>query len=198
MDAIARPGCLKALKLPEHTGELEKVLGGPLATLVSIFIDQAVTFAIAAEDAAGLSDTIAAETHAWPTTLDQAAFAILPHGTNDRITADALAAVSAGSLISPEMGATVLIGCERLVSSDHEVSEHDEFDSLQWVSIEGPGVKDAHVFGIDCAEWAWARNRRADEFPCGIDIVLADKLGQVVAIPRTSFVSLLAVGKKAI
>ena len=34
-----------------------------------------------------------------------------------------------------------------------------------------------------------------DEFPCGIDIVLVDGRGVVVAIPRTSFVSLLAVGK---
>ncbi|MEG0322546.1 MAG: phosphonate C-P lyase system protein PhnH, partial [Raoultibacter sp.] len=88
MDAMARPGCLKTLKTSDREGELEKALGKPLATLVSIFVDQAVTFSVAHADAKAILETVAAETHAIPTTMDTAAFAIVSHGADELAMAD--------------------------------------------------------------------------------------------------------------
>ena len=58
------------------------------------------------------------------------------------------------------------------------------------VTVTGPGVKDANRFAVDRDSWVAARQERGDEFPCGIDIALVDPAGNVVAIPRTSAVSI--------
>ena len=39
---------------------------------------------------------------------------------------------------------------------------------------------------VSQAEWAHARAERADEYPCGIEILLVDGEGNVAALPRTT------------
>lgn len=197
MDAMARPGRPGAMPQAESEQTRYPGVRGPLATLIDMLVDQATTFSLAQGCDDELADAVAAETHAKRVLPDEAAFVIVPERADAPCVEMAIAYAAAGSLVSPEKGATVLIGCERIETWDGFAEQAKENAGMHWVSVEGPGVKESHVFGIDRIDWAWARNRREDEFPCGIDIVLADARGNVVAIPRTSFVSLLAVGKGA-
>lgn len=57
------------------------------------------------------------------------------------------------------------------------------------VEVRGPGVADVNRFAVDRVDWARARDARRDEFPCGIEIVLVDPAGRVVAVPRSSRVT---------
>ncbi|MCL1798207.1 MAG: phosphonate C-P lyase system protein PhnH [Eggerthellaceae bacterium] len=192
MDAMARPG--RVYGLPATQGKKASRFGleGPLETLVKMFIDQAVSFCVVAPDPAGIQDAIVAETHARTAGQADAAFVVVPHGCDKELAGQAIVQASAGSFLSPEAGATVLLGCERLAFLTEREGAEAGDASLYWVSVEGPGVRDSHVFGIDCFDWVWARKRRGDEFPCGIEIILVDRQGQVAAIPRSSFLSVLA------
>ena len=57
------------------------------------------------------------------------------------------------------------------------------------VEVRGPGVRDVNRFFVDREDWAAARAARRDEFPCGIEIELVDGAGRVVAVPRSSAVT---------
>ncbi len=212
LSAMARPGTVTRMPLfAENEGEGDvryPAVSASLATLIDLFVDQATTVAVAS-DMPALEQALAAETHAHARPADRAAFVVVPKAAGEACAEDAVSKAAGGTFESPETGATVLIECDRIASdgeaqrafgSDaaHRASAYDasEEPELIWVSVEGPGVKDSHTFGVDRIEWVWARNRREDEFPCGIDIILTDPSGRVVALPRTSFVSLRA-GKEA-
>ena len=94
-----------------------------------------------------------------------------------------------GTLVSPEKGATVLVGCARLASADEAAGECGGEPALHVVEVRGPGVADVNRFAVDRVDWARARDARRDEFPCGIEIVLVDPAGRVVAVPRSSRVT---------
>ena len=59
------------------------------------------------------------------------------------------------------------------------------------VALRGPGVERENRFAVDRVDWLHARAERGDEFPCGIEIVLVDPEGRVVAIPRSSSAALV-------
>lgn len=195
MNAMARPGHPETMPLATGSQTRYPGIGKPLATLVDMLVDQATTFSLAQGCDEALARAVAAETHAKSVLPDAASFVIVPEHADAPCVEMAIAHATAGSLASPEQGATVLVGCGRIAAQDERSGSVDDDLFMHWVSIEGPGVKDAQVFGVDRIDWAWARNRREDEFPCGIEIVLVDERGTVIGIPRTSFVSLLAVGK---
>ncbi|MCL1796777.1 MAG: phosphonate C-P lyase system protein PhnH [Eggerthellaceae bacterium] len=192
MDAMARPG--KVYNLPSYQEKRSSHFGleAPLETLVKMFIDQAVSFCVIASEPTNIQNAIMAETHARATSQENASFVVVAHGCEKGLAEQAIAQAKKGSFLSPEAGATILLGCERLAFPKNRDDIEKKDASLYWVSVEGPGVKDSHVFGVDYFDWVWARKRREDEFPCGIEIILVDRQGQVVAIPRSSFLSVLA------
>lgn len=191
LNAMARPGIVTGMPLPPTETVRYPGVSASLATLIDMFVDQATTFSLVPgfdgfDTERALSTAIAAETHARIESADAAAFIVVPRAMCGERIEEAVAAACGGSFESPEAGATVLVECGVVATGG------EDSPAVQWVSIEGPGVKDSHVFGTDCVDWIWARNRRSDEFPCGIDIILTDGCGRVAAVPRTSFVSLLA------
>lgn len=193
MDAMARPGKPFDMVRVPRPGEDIESLCPSLELLITMFVDQAVTFSVVASQESQVESDIAQRTHARKALLQEAAFIILACNASANKTEEAIVAASGGTLLSPEQGATVFVPCGRIAdASQRSAPEHEKDRSLYWVSVEGPGIKESHIFGIDRCDWLWARGRRNDEFPCGIEIILADKEGRVVAIPRTSFVSLLA------
>ncbi|MFR3092372.1 MAG: phosphonate C-P lyase system protein PhnH, partial [Eggerthella lenta] len=56
----------------------------------------------------------------------------------------------------------------------------------------GTAARGANRFAVDRVDWLRARDARGDEFPCGIEIVLVDPEGRIVAVPRSSSARRLA------
>jgi len=192
MNASARPGKVFAMARPEEGSSQHFGVDISLAILVKMFIDQAVSFCVVSTEAPSIAKAIQSETHASLAPFESAAFLVIPQAKNGSLSDAAIESAYGGNLHSPETGASILLGCEYLASQEEEEEELGSEDTLYWVSVEGPGIQDSHVFGIDCLNWLWARQRRKDEFPCGIEIILVDRRGRVVVIPRTSFLSVLA------
>lgn len=175
MDALAHPGRVNVLPLAggdsTPTG-----LDGALDTLVRMFVDQAVTFAYLGD--AVRERAIASETRSRAAGAAQAAFVVVPCGSTDPTVAYAVEKATPGTLISPDKGATVLIGCDGLSS--------DPCDGMFGFAVSGPGVAGEACFYASTDVWQRVRETRGDEYPCGIEIMLVDGAGRIVAIPRSS------------
>ena len=57
---------------------------------------------------------------------------------------------------------------------------------LTRLGLLGPGIEKTAELYVSQVEWVHARAERADEYPCGIEILLVDGEGNVAALPRTT------------
>ncbi len=175
MDALAHPGRVRVL--PVDLGKAAPTgLDPALDTAVRMFVDQAVTFAFLGD--AVRERAIASETRSRAQGAAQAAFVIVPPDATDPTVSYAVEKASSGTLISPEKGATVIVGVGRL--------SQEPAEGLVECVVEGPGVKGRNRFFASSDAWLKARTARPDEYPCGIEIVLVDGEGRIVALPRSS------------
>lgn len=186
LDAFAHPGTvheMAPMPTPENPTRPAS-LDAPLELLARLFVDQAVTFCVADSEADAAAAYLASETHARRVPLCDADFVVVPARADAQTACEAVAEACRGTLVSPEKGATVLMGCARLakVPESGEVSE----PAVHVVALRGPGVECENRFAVDRIDWVRARAARDDEFPCGIEIVLVDPDGRIVAVPRSS------------
>ncbi|WP_101721312.1 phosphonate C-P lyase system protein PhnH [Eggerthella timonensis] len=189
LDAFAHPGTVHEMaSVPEHPARPAS-LDAPLELLTRLFVDQAVTFCVADSEADAAAAYLTSETHARRVPLHDADFVVVPARADAQTACEAVAEACRGTLLSPEKGATVLMGCARLadVPEGGEVAE----PAVHVVALRGPGVECENRFAVDRADWVRAREARGDEFPCGIEIVLVDPDGRIVAIPRSSSATLV-------
>ena len=187
MDAMARPGQLRIIP-PLHgaspPAQHRRFLANPwLETLVCMLIDSTCRICVTAPAEDTCARAIAERTYATLTTPSHAHFAVICVDAPTKERARVLAQLSGGSDISPQTGATALIEC--VVLGTKQVSKaHYEF------VVRGPGVREQHVFCASSRWWYDVRKKRNDEFPRGIDLILVDGMGHVVALPRTAQIEL--------
>jgi alpha-D-ribose 1-methylphosphonate 5-triphosphate synthase subunit PhnH len=177
MDAMARPGLLRAIA-PAKPPTLDDPY---LETLFAMLCDSHSGFVVTASRPDALAAHLALLTYARPVSPADADFALVcvdaPEGEGARL----IEALSGGSLLSPERSATVLFQCELLMYEATTVA-------TRGFRLRGPGIAGSHVFFAASDTWYQARERRDDEFPCGIDFILFDRCGNVVCVPRTTAV----------
>lgn len=210
LDAFARPGTVRTVEPAFGNPARPTALDASLEQVVRLFVDQAVTFCIADSETDAAAAYLSSETHARRAPLRDADFVVVPARADAQTACEAVGEACRGTLVAPEKGATVLMGCARLA----EVPEGDGVDEARgWcdtseakgagevkgvgepamhvVALRGPGVERENRFAVDRVDWLRARAERGDEFPCGIEIVLVDPEGRVVAIPRSSSATLV-------
>lgn len=195
LDAFARPGTVQSIELAPGNPARPAALDAALEAATRLFVDQAVTFCVADSEMDATTAYLTSETHARRAPLRDADFVVVPARADAQTAREAVAEACRGTLTSPEKGATVLMGCARLaeVPEDGQVAE----PAVHVVALRGPGVERENRFAVDRAGWLRARDARGDEFPCGIEIVLVDPDGRVVAVPRSSRATLLDVKQLA-
>ncbi len=189
LDAFARPGTVHVVEPAANSPARPVALGASLEAVVRLFVDQAVTFCVADAESDATAAYLTGETHARRFPVREADFVVVPARADAQTAEEAVAQACRGTLVSPEKGATVLVGCARLASADEAAGECGGEPALHVVEVRGPGVADVNRFAVDRVDWARARDARRDEFPCGIEIVLVDPAGRVVAVPRSSRVT---------
>ncbi len=190
MNSFAQPGLLGEVHPVRDEGEqAECPLPACFELVVRTLVDQAVTFAVSGARGADIEQWVALQTHSHPTDVEQADFILLPDVAHSFVCRDALLKAYKGSLITPEKGATILLLCGSLAGERIPGAEGQAVnpgDKTYRVKVSGPGIQGTHVFYVDRTDWIEARCERGDEYPCGIDLILIDKDGHVVAIPRTT------------
>lgn len=179
MDAFARPGSIGALEAQSGKGAMQ-ALPPYFETVVRMFVDQAVSYAVCTRDPQPLARAVAMETHSHLADAGQADYLLLPEADDAAFCEQAVLAAKGGTLLEPEQSAVVVIAAGKLSALPQR--------GLEEVVLEGPGIEKRSVFYTSCFSWIYAREKRGDEYPCGIDILLVDAEGAIVAVPRTSHV----------
>ena len=190
MNALARPGLLGDIEPLVRTNEVEEVPLPPCFEMtVRTLVDQAVSFAVSGSKEQQATRWVSLQTHSHPTTLEKANFVLVPDVANSALCRDGILRAFEGTLVEPELGATILLACGAIAGNripGDELGPVEPGDKTYRFEVKGPGVQETHVFYADRIDWYEARNERADEYPCGIDIFLVDEEGHIVGIPRTT------------
>jgi alpha-D-ribose 1-methylphosphonate 5-triphosphate synthase subunit PhnH len=177
MDAMARPGLIHRIPPADNP-----TLDNPyLETLVVMLCDSGCRFSVAAQQPDVLAMDVAMRSYATPVPPEDAQFALVTADASRDEGSALLGRLSGGSLISPERGATVLFECDGLFLADGAAAPYT-------FVVRGPGVCGSRAFCASSDAWFEARAGRDDEFPCGIDLILVDRYGAIIGIPRTTLV----------
>lgn len=197
LDAMARPGELCELDAlaPDAVAEGRRIgLFAQTMTLIDVLADSQTSLAVAGGQGAERARELSRRTHAHVRELDRAAFVVIPVDATPEQAAQAVAALTPGTLVAPHEGATCLVECATLIGADRDGvrSGSSSGADAPWVwELTGPGIKDAAHIACDRADVIDAALARHDEFPCGIDLVLLDGAGHIAAIPRSTQVTAL-------
>ena len=203
LDAFARPGTVQALEPASANPARPAALDPVLDQAVRLFVDQAVRFCVVDVESDAVAAYLTSETHAQRSTLVMAGFVVVPRRADAATEREAVAGAFGGTLVSPEKGATVIIGCARVAAIEAEAADADaaapasardvalspdaaEQAGLRVFEVSGPGVADVNRFAVDRSAWAEARAPRGAEFPGGIEILLVDAEGRAIAVPRSA------------
>lgn len=197
LDAMARPGEVALLPDADPAREDAAQAGLFAQTLVvaDVLLDAAVTFAVAGARGDALGADVVAErvlasrSHARARAPQACGYAFLPMGVRGEAAAAFTSELCAGTLLDPQLGATLVVECGTLLGCDaagERVGSASRAETAAGWELTGPGVSGTAQICCDRADALGARCMRGDEFPCGIDMVLVDAAGHVVAVPRTT------------
>jgi alpha-D-ribose 1-methylphosphonate 5-triphosphate synthase subunit PhnH len=172
LDAWSYPG--KVQELMDSSGKIESrtPFSPHLQALALMLLDTETTFAVYGPEGKKLETFLSRLCYAKTSPTEQAQFIFIPLGEGD--CAAVLAHAFEGTLEEPHRGATVLIEVESIHSG-----------SL--CTLRGPGIKTPFTRQIPLStETIAARNRRSKEFPLGIDLMVVDKAGCLLCLPRST------------
>lgn len=94
----------------------------------------------------------------------------------------AIEAASEGTLIDPHLGATVIL----------EVGECVQSGRVYGLELSGPGIDGNRRIAVTGSEsWIEVRNTKTAEYPLGIEMILIDRTGRLMALPRSTRVRVL-------
>ncbi len=105
--------------------------------------------------------------------LEEARFVFLPLASSEEEKVSVFKNVSTGDLIDPHLGAMIILEVESFTGDTYRLT--------------GPGMKVAKEREIPLHEtFVKQRQENNSDYPKGFDLLLLDKQGQLMALPRTT------------
>lgn len=203
LDAMAHPGEVVEVTCDIQGDPLDAQASGlaePALALADVLLDAATTVAVAGDEGSHAAAVLARRTHATACEAGEAAFAFVPTAVRGDAARAFVCELSAGTLLDPHHGATCIVGCDTLVGVDRAGVRTGAVAGASAVGLwelSGPGIRTTARIELDRTEVMQARDARADEFPCGIDLVFVDGAGHVLCLPRTTHIASLEAGMRA-
>lgn len=185
--AMSYPGTVVDLSAEAAAVDLASSLPKPLLLIAMMLLDAEVTFSLCAPDADRESRTISQLTYARVAAEAEAAFLLVDAGgsslppLSDDAVGQAIEAARVGTLESPHLGATIVLGVESL--RDPAVGGPQKGVRL---TLAGPGIQNQRALGVaGPTGWVEQRREKNREYPLGIDLILYTPEGYVAGLPRT-------------
>lgn len=175
LNAMARPGTVTQLPVAAEDAPVNPWLAAALLTLV----DHEVGLAMAPFSGADAVELyVRQRTAVRPTTVEQADFVVASWDTLD---ADVLTRLRVGTLDYPNDSATLLILTPPLGAGLGLRLALAGPGAPAGFEVQAPGLTPALLDARDAAA----------EYPCGLDLLLIDPSGQVLALPRSTSISVV-------
>lgn len=181
LDAMARPGTIRNISRVSEKLALssqESCVGFALALTL---LDSEVSFHVSMRNGSSLEESICRRTYCKAVELSRAQYIFLDGDIDNDSLLDILPQINCGSLDQPELGATVLVLANALHAASAEEAN---------LSLSGPGIETVNYCKVKGLSPLWFAERKKinAEYPMGIDLILFDKEGNLLAIPRTTHV----------
>lgn len=176
LHSMSRPGTISNLE--SLISEVNvKLPCYPAVFLAAVtLLDAEVTFhVIGGQDKSReLSELLSSYTMARGAAVDQADFLIVLENASSAEVEEALQYAKNGNLVDPQNSSTWIIESSILTN-------HTNF------TLKGPGINGVQPLHTGLNETFWQkRNEKVKEYPLGIDLIMADTIGQIACIPRTT------------
>ena len=174
LDSMSRPGKINALPaleiLPPEGLQSSAALTG------FALLNNDVTFYIAGKNREDIAGYFLVNTGAQPAEINTAGYIFIPEYFYDELLYDA----QMGTAIYPEDSATIIAQSELISEEMHE--------GAIGLTLKGPGVNGeakVYISGIsrDLLDFLKIQN---EEYPLGIDMIITDKMGHVMGLPRSN------------
>jgi alpha-D-ribose 1-methylphosphonate 5-triphosphate synthase subunit PhnH len=196
LDALARPGKINRLAYPSLYGEaptyFSQVNNRDVAINIYalgallVLLDRETTFVIASD---GEPLPLTTSAVRWTmlrsgsniASVDQAAFALFCARGNHGLFTQ----LDRGTMLEPELSATVICAVEQLDAAGEREETHDDAIVL---NLQGPGIQDmcsVRVRGL-VENDITALIAAQQSYPLGIDAYLIDADGRCIGLPRTT------------
>ena len=180
--ALSRPGelqeidekIIEGLDLDKEESPYGSVYLDALALMV---LDQQISFCVLGKIASQASEYFHAERQAQVSDASTADFLFVPQC--DEEAYQAILDAKPGTLIDPHTSCTAFVLLD-------EISLAPEGAAQKRISLKGPGIKETNEVYLSDERALKARVARADEYPCGIDMLFVDKNGKLFGLPRSS------------
>jgi len=173
LSAISRPGTVGSLPdVTEANGP-----AGSLLVLLETLLDHEVSYCLVdADPETSLAGLIYEGTKSPQACLEEADFIVAPRGGTGR----KILRAKRGRMEYPDLSATVVYAVEEIIA-DGKASA--------FCKLEGPGIAGEQLLpmmeGFDYEELDALRTVN-EEFPLGVDAFFVDRQGRLVALPRST------------
>ncbi len=190
LDAMAWPG--KVIALPRATVRPPQPWPASVVQVARTLLDNKVTFAVHGENSEALSRYLTVNTGSAQAPANEAGF-VFAQPTIDGL---AIWNLNAGTLLSPDDSATLVLACRTLSDPEHSPAlraagpdESTDRDSVPVaICLRGRGIRGQRTIVVDQRACRVLQELAAmeHEYPLGIDVILADEAGHVAGLPRTT------------
>lgn len=177
--ALSRPGTIVDLASIASGIEPAPPFNPVMLLLAMTLLDAETGFALYADGVGpAAADAISHRTYARSLPADRAGYVfVLGTDTDPR---RAITDAAEGTLVDPHLGATVFLEVDQLRAGS-------DGDGAPVFQLRGPGIDGTMGIIVESRfDWYSARNERVREYPLGIDLVLVDRHGSVLGLPRTT------------
>ncbi|QGH36705.1 phosphonate C-P lyase system protein PhnH [Gracilibacillus salitolerans] len=183
LNSMSRPGSISKLNNMTEKLEDDFPCNDAFFLCALTVLDAEVTFHVVAseEKKARLTEIISSYTMSRVAPVDKADFILLLQDAPEYQVEQALIECKIGNLRDPQQSATWIIESALLTNSSG-------------LSLSGPGINGVQHLQTGINQEFWQRrNEKVNEYPLGIDVILADFSSQVACIPRTTAVTITEV-----
>jgi alpha-D-ribose 1-methylphosphonate 5-triphosphate synthase subunit PhnH len=174
MSATASPGSVRDIGKRAERIDIETILPKPLLAVGLTLLDAETVFCLRSAERGSGEAELARMTSSRSGAVEEADY-VFVIGSGEE-WARALSESRAGTLVDPQLGATLVVMAETIAEGGG-------------LRLSGPGVEPGASLGIaPGGSWLAARAEKNREYPLGVDMILIDPEGRIVALPRTTLV----------
>lgn len=178
VDAMSHPGHRWQL-IPHPLMSIEQNQNPTwMASVLLTLVDHEMTLhVVESADSTDLRNIMTRRTRATEVPMSEADFVAADMASFDP---DSMTTMKRGTLDYPDDGASIVLQVESLTATGGPS-----------IALTGPGVKGEVVLPLGelTTGFIAARNEVTQDYPLGIDVIVVDRSGLVMALPRTTSVS---------
>lgn len=177
LQTMARPGYIENIKEITNKNTYDCDSYQETLVMAMMLLDGEVSFHVAGEEKSELEKQIAVLTLAEQKDQIDADYIFIKNDVDIETIKSVIRQAKVGTLENPQNSATIIMEMKQVLNNEGPFS------------LSGPGIE--HTMPLFIAEgnnWLVDRTYVNREFPLGVDFILVDKEGNIVSLPRTTFV----------